>query len=476
VIKQAPSPARIAAMVLFALSCVSILLWLWLSFGGPIPLKPEGYRVKVAFPEATGLIDDLDVRSAGITIGTVRNVEVDRRAKRTLATLVLDPEFAPLPRDARAILRTKTLLGETYVELTQGTKGTPPVPDNGRLADARVGHTVELDEVFQSYDPITRRAIQSWQQELGAAVGDRGEELNNALGQLPEFASSASDLLDVLYRHEGAVRGLVRDTGEVYGALTRDEGQLRNLVVNSHALFRQTAQERVSLAEAFHIFPTFLLESRDTLKRLEGFSRNARPLVRDLRPVAEELRPTLQSVRALAPDLRHFYDRFDQQIAVYKTASPDLRKVIRGTRPLLRSLGPFLQELNPIFEWLELHQLLVGDFLNYAASGLEDTVGGQPAGEVGHYLRQLGVTGSESIGIWPQRASTNRGNSYLPPVYTGRMTAKRLILPNWDCKPSGGETTPSRSPTRLGCWVMPQLGFQGQRGAFSHVHADDYGR
>ena len=50
--KEAPSPLKIFAMVAFALSCFGLLLFLWLSFGGPVPLKPKGYRVQVAFPEA----------------------------------------------------------------------------------------------------------------------------------------------------------------------------------------------------------------------------------------------------------------------------------------------------------------------------------------------------------------------------------------------------------------------------------------
>ena len=39
VIKETPSPGRIVAMVAFAFSCVGILLFLWLSFGGPVPLR-----------------------------------------------------------------------------------------------------------------------------------------------------------------------------------------------------------------------------------------------------------------------------------------------------------------------------------------------------------------------------------------------------------------------------------------------------
>src|SRR3712207_7084664 len=39
--------------------------FLWLSFGGPVPLKPKGYRVQIGFPEATTLATEADVRVAG---------------------------------------------------------------------------------------------------------------------------------------------------------------------------------------------------------------------------------------------------------------------------------------------------------------------------------------------------------------------------------------------------------------------------
>ncbi len=66
-IKQAPTPARLAAMIAFGFSCFAIAFALWVQFGGEVPLKPEGYRVKIGFPEAVGLSKDVDVRSAGIT-------------------------------------------------------------------------------------------------------------------------------------------------------------------------------------------------------------------------------------------------------------------------------------------------------------------------------------------------------------------------------------------------------------------------
>ena len=479
-IKQAPSPARIAAMIVFAFSCVGILMYLWLTFGGSLPLQPKGYRVQAGFPEAIGLMKDVDVRASGVTIGTVRGTDLDKRSGRVLATLEIDDDYAPLPSNARAILRRKTLIGETFVEISRGDPSARPLREGERLRNSQVEPEVELDEIIQTYDPETRHAFRVWMQQLGSAIEERGEPLNDAVGQLPAFTRSAGDLLDVLNDHERAVQGLIRDTGHVYGALTEDEAQLRNLVENSHELFDQTSSRREALAETISIFPTFLTESRQTLQRLQSFSREAYPLMRDLRPVARELRPAVASAKSLAPHLERYFEGFDTQITVSERSSPALRDILVDTPPLLRAVGPFLAEFNPIFQWLELHQLLTSDFLGNAAGATADTVEGVPEGEVGHYLRQLGVAGVESLLIHRNRLSSNRGNAYLPPVYTGRETAKRKILPNWDCKPSGGEVEARYSATpgqsRVACWVREAFEFQGETEKFHDVAKESYDR
>ena len=63
-IKTAPSPFRLAALIGFVLSCVIVLMYLWISFGGSTPFAPQGYRMRVAFPEANELATGADVRRA----------------------------------------------------------------------------------------------------------------------------------------------------------------------------------------------------------------------------------------------------------------------------------------------------------------------------------------------------------------------------------------------------------------------------
>ena len=61
------------------------------------------------------------MRIAGVTVGKVIDKSIDPQGNRTIATIQMQNKYAPVHQDARAILRAKTILGETYVELTPGT-------------------------------------------------------------------------------------------------------------------------------------------------------------------------------------------------------------------------------------------------------------------------------------------------------------------------------------------------------------------
>jgi virulence factor Mce-like protein len=472
--KSAPSLPKILTMVVFALSCFGLLLFLWLSFGGAIPLKPQGYQVRVAFPEATTLATEADVRIAGVSVGKVRKLEVDDPHNRTLATLELDREFAPLHTDTRARLRQKTLLGETYVELAPG-RSSRMVPEDGKLADGQVVESVQLDEIFDSLDPQTRAAFRGWQQELSKGVRGRGRDFNDALGTLPGFAADGADVLGVLDSQEQALRRLVKNTGVTFAALTENEQQLQTLITSSQRVFEATGSRNDALADAVQIFPTFLDESKATLERLQTFSTDTRPLVQDMRPVAVDLKPTLADLRATAPHLEKFFRDLDPLIDAAKKGMPAARETIEGAEPLLERLHPFLGQLNPMLQYLELSQLQVSDFISYGGAALADTTA-SPGGGVGHYLRQFGPLGAESAAIYPQRQRTNRGQTYVGPEHLfGPPAMDFLISPSTDCRNAGGETKPSDGTP--GCWKAGGIPFQGRiQGDFPHVEAADYSK
>src|SRR5205807_6806207 len=145
-----PPISRVITMVLFALSCVGLLLFLWLEFGGTIPFNPQGYRFKVSFTNADQLAAQADVRVAGVSVGRVIDKSLDPNGNRTIATIQLDNKYAPVHRDGRAILRQKTILGETYVELILGSVHAPAVCDGCLLGRGQVQNAVQLNEIFNA--------------------------------------------------------------------------------------------------------------------------------------------------------------------------------------------------------------------------------------------------------------------------------------------------------------------------------------
>src|SRR5947209_859871 len=232
--KSAPSLGRLAAMVIFALSCFGLLTFLWVSFGGPVPLKAKAYQLKVNFPEAATLAEQADVRVSGVNVGKVQSMQLDRGAARETATLNIDPRYAPLPVDTRAILRQKTLLGETYVELTPGSANGAKLQDGATLSNAQVEPTVTLDQILRIFDPKTREAFRGWLASAAAQFrGSAPMDLNDALGNLAGFAQNGADVLGVLNTQQAALRDVIHNTGVGFAAWHERVGQVRRLCVDS---------------------------------------------------------------------------------------------------------------------------------------------------------------------------------------------------------------------------------------------------
>jgi ABC-type transporter Mla subunit MlaD len=484
--KQAPSIGRIMVAVGFTLSCFALLLFLWVTFGGPIPFKPESYRITADFPEAITLSKEADVRIGGVSVGKVKNLglapESECHANPTVcnatrATIEIEPQYAPISSDAKAILRSKTLLGETYIELTPGSQVQPgadtgnttaqsssidagqvsggdaphPIPEGGHLAQTQVQNQTQIDEIFQGFDKPTREAFQSWMQNAGLAINGRGLDLNDAFGNLGPFASDASDVLGTLRQQEQSLRTLVHDTGDVFGALTAHDQALAGAVVGANRTFGALASQSRALSDTFKIFPTFENESRLTLDRLKGFAEDARPVFHDLRPVARNLSPTLRDVRHLAPKAHKLFQNLDPLIKASATGLPSLSSFVHELRPVMDGLDPFLANFNPLVRWLDYQAPVVTDFLSNPSSSTADFLPAQSGQSAPlHLSRQMTIFTPESLSVYPKRLATNRGNGYLQPFAIGNpySSSQAEIFPSHDCDNTfGGQPVTSNPPS-----------------------------
>jgi virulence factor Mce-like protein len=438
--KRAPTTTQLLVITGFALSCFGILLFLWITFGGPTPFKAKPYEITIPVDEAAQLAQQSDVRISGVNVGKVQNIERSP-GKLAIATVAIEDKYAPIPKDTRAILRTKTLLAETYIELSTGNRNGPALEDGATLPAANVARSVQIDEIFRTFNPRTRAAFQEWMQNLAIAVNGRGQTLSAAFGELDTTFTEFDQLFRTLDTQRLAVRQLFRNSAIALRAFRGRGGQLADLIRNSNDVFRTAAARDRDIEALFRAFPTFEDESRLTLDRLKEFAINTDPLMRQLVPAAKQLSPTLVAFTRAAPEAKGFFEGFAPVIARSTTGFPALRKLFRDDfPPFLRAADPFLRNLNPILTGLGLYKNEITAAMGNVAAATEAVT---PDARPIHYLRAMGPFTPESLATFPNRLSSNRNNAYAQPLTYAKLASG---LPSFDTRQCSGGISATLDP------------------------------
>jgi phospholipid/cholesterol/gamma-HCH transport system substrate-binding protein len=447
--KQAPSTSRILSMVAFTASCIGLLLFLWISFGGAIPLSPEGYRLNAEFSQAVQLAQESDVRISGVSVGKVVSVSLDRRTGLTRAVFQIDSQYAPRPADTHAVLRQKSLLGETYIELSPGSKTGPKLLDGGALPRGQIAPTVQLDQILSTFDPVTRRAFSAWLQQGGMALTNRGQDFNAAFAALYPFATNIDSVLSVLNRDSAATTALLSDTGQVFGALAHSPAQLQGLVRNSNTVFASTAARDVALAAAIRAFPGFTVATRLTVDRLRAFAAEAKPLVDELRPAAVQLSPTLKDTVTLAPELRTLLQNLAPLTQASKAGVPAFERFLDVSVPWLTRLKPYLGNFVPIFNYINTYRREIAAFFANSSAATQATGQNISQTKLLHYLRISNPVNPETLTGYAHRLSSNRGNPYLVPGGYGQLLTGLPVFGGYLCTANPQPTTGPSIPANL---------------------------
>jgi len=415
--KQAPSVGQLIAIAGFALSCFGLLLFVWVAFGGPTPLAARGYEVKVPLTQIGQLAEQSEVDISGVEVGRVKSIDLGEgdEAGSAIVTLNLDPEYAPIPKDTRAILRAKSLLGEAYIELTPGDKRDGMLEDGDQLPPAQVAKSVQLDEIFRTFDAKTRQAFMQGAIDNSIAVDGRGATINQTLGVLPGTLTSLTDVLEVLNNEEPQLSKLVKNTGVVFDAISKRQGELSGMIKNTDTVFTTLADRDEQLKDFFRVFPTFLRESRATQDRLGDFSEFATPIVRKLVPVAKQLSPTFKASARLAPSSKRLYTNLKPVIRKAPKAFPSLRAFLDDDAPtLLARIPDYFAEFNPFLETASLYRNDLTAFLGNAASATNASSLYGTSG-LKHYIRAGIRLAPDSLAASSSGFDSGRVNPYTAP-------------------------------------------------------------
>ncbi|GAC1653791.1 MAG: hypothetical protein NVS9B1_03750 [Candidatus Dormibacteraceae bacterium] len=229
----------------YAVAALAVFAFLATQMGGEF-LFQQVYRVTAVFATGSELVAGDDVTIAGYRVGRVEALSPAERG--TEVVLAIHPQFAPLYTDARAVIRAKNLLGETYVELTRGTAG--PLPDGGRIGLDHTLTPVELSQVLQALDPTVRDHLVLLINSLGQATAGRGSDLNAQAGELQQLAADLESISHTLASNQDHFDRLLQSLGKIMATLAAYHSEFRQLVTDWDRLMQELAAREADLQGA----------------------------------------------------------------------------------------------------------------------------------------------------------------------------------------------------------------------------------
>lgn len=443
---HAPSRPRLAALIGIALLGVLVVLFGWRAFGGTVPLQPQGYRVDVPIPDALNMEVGADILIAGVHVGDV--VDVRREAGGPVVTVDLEARYAPLHVGATAIPRTKSLLGEAYIEMTAGNPDAARIPDGGRLAAASVREAQPLDKVLETFTPSARRHFQAFVQGMAAATRDRGPDISATLAGGGPAVTDLGDVLTVLASQRGDLSALVANSGAVFRAVGEREAAVATAVRSGNAVLASTARRQRALAATVRALPPFLSRVTGVSREIEAASAEVDRAVVALRPAAPKVAPVLDELTGTAPELERTFERLEPVMAAGTRGLPATTRLVRAVGPSFAQVHPTLRELLPVFQLLaEVRGSVVAFFANIAS--MANGVIALPGGVRGGVISAVPSFWNETIGGWVKKLPSSRYNPFPKPGSANEIAKGGLL--SFDCRhlgnrlylpPTGGTGSP----------------------------------
>jgi phospholipid/cholesterol/gamma-HCH transport system substrate-binding protein len=276
------------------------------------------------------------VQVAGVKVGSVAKIRLTDDGRAEVAMKIDDPEYRPLRRGTRAVIRQASRSGvaNRYIDLQlpPGT-ATQTIRSGGAIGEGETTSAVDLDQLFNTFDPSTRKALSGFirgENDVyvgrGAQAGAGWAYLNPALAASDRLFQEVNVDTPMLQQFIGATAKLVTDVAQRRAQLS---GLVDHLATTTTALGRQNR----ALSDGIGRLPDFMRQANTTFVNLRATLDDAAPLVEESKPVARKLRPFFADLRPLARDARPTLRDLSRTI---KADGPDndLIELTRAAEPL----------------------------------------------------------------------------------------------------------------------------------------------
>lgn len=419
---------RLIVPLLFGLVSAGLALTIWLSFGGVTPLAARGYRVSLTLPDASDLYVGSDVAVSGVKVGEVHTIE--RRGTVAQVVLALDASFAPLRTEAHVIKRTKSLLGEGYIEIAPGPTTALPIPEGGHLPASGVRAAQSLNDVLQTFSPPTRRNVSRLFKGMSTAFANRGPAFSGSLAGAADTTSSFSSVFDTLEGQQSDLAALFARSADVLTAVGSRQAVLQTAVRSGNDVLDVTARGQRDLEVTIRGLPSFLRSLRNASSAVSAASGDLRAAVSSLRPVAPDLKPALASIERAAPDVRGTFRELPPVLAAGERGLPAVSAIASSAGASLKTVYPVSREVVPTLQLLAELRGTISSFFANIGSFFNGRI--LPGNTVQTGVGAVPSVWNETLAGWKKRLPSHRPNPYPKPGAAQEIGKGGLL--SYDCR------------------------------------------
>lgn len=426
--------------MMLAVSALITFVFLNQKFEGPDPVGDalrSTYQLTARFENSKTLPSKQPVLHKGVSVGRVRSVSWDAKAKEAVVTFTLDDEVRPVHRDAKLQIGERSLLGDPYLNLLdRGTAERGEIEDGGEIEDTI--KPVNFDEALDFLDEDGRGRVRSLIDTFAEGVSRRGngERLNGTVGGLSGTVGELRRLTETLRGQEDQIADLVSGASNVIGTLGDREESIRTIAAEGRLTVDALASNTNSLGQAIEELPRLLDSGRKALGDARPLLSSAAPLVAELRRVAPRLVPALRegapfSIGPISKDLVAVIKALPAQRKISEEILPQVQELNVAALPVVRGAGPASRNSVPIADYLAPRAKSIGAFYALGSSVVANS------DEVGRYAR-FAILGDPTLQAdAPTSAWAPTGTC----VETERFCFNSFPLPNdtLDHQPFGGE-------------------------------------
>ncbi|MGE4428913.1 MAG: MlaD family protein, partial [Solirubrobacteraceae bacterium] len=265
----------------------------------------DGTTYRIVLPNANQLVDGNEVQVGGRRVGLVTGIRLTDDSRAEVELRIDDDELLPLRRGTTVAVRAPSLSGiaNKVVSITPGAGNAPALQDDARLPAEDVTPNVDLDQIFNAFDPETRRGYQRFVKGGSGMLRGRERDARAGLGYFSTALQAGTRLITDVTVDQPRLTRFLRSTSAVVGALAQEGDTLTDAVGHVRTTVGALADERADLERTLDRLPASLRRASGTFTRIRSTLDSLDPLVEASRPVAEKAGPLLRELRPLAADL-----------------------------------------------------------------------------------------------------------------------------------------------------------------------------